>query len=96
MYLHKKKMYYDGEWRKRKPHGKGAIFFDEGWYYQGYLSNGETFGKDCLFIYPDGSYYRGGFRAGIKEGEGKFIHANKNVSYTGAWKDDKPHGFGIE
>ena len=89
-------MYYEGEWARKKPHGKGVIKFDDGWYFEGYLKNGQIEGKDCLFIYPDGSYYRGGFKAGVKSGEGKFVHVNNNVIYTGHWKDDKPNGYGVE
>lgn len=39
-YIKRKKGYYHGEWKDKKPEGFGRFYFDNGMYYEGDISNG--------------------------------------------------------
>ena len=51
---------------------------------------------DGLCIFPDGSYYKGRFRDGHQDGEGKLTNPDSSYSYEGQWKKGLPHGKGKE
>ena len=55
----------------------------------------ETPWNDCIgtYIYNNGDKYIGGFKEGIRNGEGKYFYANGN-KYIGQWTDGKRNGKG--
>jgi hypothetical protein len=59
--IHRKQIYYQGEWKDKIPHGKGKVYFSEGHYYEGYMNEGEADCRNGVLIFQDGSFYRGGF-----------------------------------
>lgn len=52
--------------------------------------------NDGIFIYPDGSYYKGSFRDNSFHGPGKFTYKPNGTTFTGDWREDKPNGKGLE
>lgn len=95
-YITEKQAYYDGYWLNGVPHGFGRMYYDDRCYYEGTFSRGEPDSKDGLYVYPDGSTYRGEVRCSMANGRGTLSIANGLMEYTGDWKNDKPHGYGIE
>lgn len=93
-YLFESNAYYEGEWQDALPHGQGRMQFDSGALYEGGFNRGLFESELALYIFPDGSYYKGSFFAGKAEGKGH-LH-NQEVDYTGQWLDNLPHGQGME
>jgi hypothetical protein len=58
-YINEKDVYYQGEWNKQLPHGKGKIYYLNGSYFEGYFCQGEATCTNGILIFVDGSYYRG-------------------------------------
>ena len=71
-YILKQRVYYAGQWLDGLPHGKGKVYFSNGCFFEGQFTRGEAQGDDSIFVYSDGSYYRGAFKNSVKEGFGKF------------------------
>ena len=44
--------------------------------------------------YADGSYYNGGWKNGVKEGDAKSFDAESSNLYCGSFLSGLPHGFG--
>jgi MORN repeat len=44
--------------------------------------------------YADGSFYEGEFGCGERV-KGKFVSGDGSVDYTGGWKQDTFHGYGV-
>lgn len=65
------------------PHGHGKMYFDDRCYFEGGFVNGESNCKDGLYVYPDGSYYRGEVVNSVAHGYGKLVLAQNLMSYTG-------------
>ncbi len=42
-----------------------------------------------------GSYYKGNFQEGMKNGHGEMLWKEQKNFYTGYWKNDLMEGFGI-
>jgi hypothetical protein len=94
--LKNKGMCYEGEWKGGVPHGAGRAFYANGGYFQGYFKNGVADCSDGIFIYPDGTFYRGNIRDSSANGYGMLVFKNGEMIYTGDWMNDKPHGTGKE
>lgn len=87
---------YDGEWRNGLPHGYGQVIYINGGYFQGYFDNGVSLCNDGIFIYPDGTFYRGQIKDSSANGNGILVYKNGEMVYVGTWLNDKPHGHGKE
>jgi hypothetical protein len=85
--------YYDGEWKDGLPHGQGRLYYDCGSLYEGPLNKGVIDGEHGLYIFPNGSYYKGAFRNDAAHGNG--IYKSEDVYYVGEWENSQPHGKGI-
>lgn len=44
-------------------------------------------------LYPDGSFYEGDYKNGVKNGSGVITYPNGQV-YVGTFENDKKHGLG--
>lgn len=53
-------------------------------------------GEGSLYIYPDGSYYKGNIKNSRASGKGVFVYKNEELIYKGDWEKDLPHGSGEE
>lgn len=84
--------FYHGEWKNGRPYGMGKIYGVNGIYFEGGFINGVVTCKYGVFIYPDGSYYKGMFKDNKFHGPGSFHYAYNYYHYGGEWKDNKPHG----
>lgn len=51
--------YYEGEWLEGNIHGKGTLYFDNGTLLEGIFNKGVIDCLDALFIFADGSFYKG-------------------------------------
>lgn len=49
-----------------------------------------------MFVFPDGSYYRGSFKNNKFNGAGKYVYKYNNTTYEGNWLDNLPNGHGTE
>lgn len=88
--------FYDGEWSKGRPNGRGCLYGKNGIFYKGSFVAGVATCEEGLFIYPDGSYYIGHFKDNTFHGLGKFTHKPNGTVYDGNWRDDRPNGRGVE
>lgn len=89
-------IFYKGGWENGKQHGKGEVFTKSGIYFLGEFSYGSAECSDGLVIFPDGSYYRGGFIDNHFQGQGRFESSFNETIYEGSWSDNRPHGVGKE
>jgi hypothetical protein len=87
--------YYDGEWRNGRPHGAGKIYGKNGIFFEGGFVAGVATCEDGLFIFPDGSHYRGHFRDNTFHGVGRFYYKYNGYTYMGDFREDHPHGKGL-
>ena len=78
---------YDGTWRDDKPEGKGAVYFDNGEYFEGEFKDGKAEGNGT-FIFINGDHYQGSISENKAEGEGKFDGGD--IEYSGTWENSKP------
>jgi hypothetical protein len=85
--------FYEGDWEKGKPHGKGVYITPNKTKYEGYWKDGlfEGMGK----LVHEEREYEGYWGNGKKNGIGTEKYKNKKI-YTGSWVDNKRHGNGIE
>ena len=74
--------------------GQGKLVMDGGrsWY-EGTFVEDLYEGKGEM-LYPNGDRYKGGFSAGLKEGEGVLDKAENRSISTGTWKKDVMVGLG--
>ena len=74
--------------------------YSNGSYYDGMWEQNLPSGENCVFVNKNNdSVYRGGCRAGLAEGEGKYAigeESKPEYVYQGTWKDNKMHGKGVE
>ncbi len=85
-------VYYVGEVKDQKAHGKGAALYSTGSRYEGEWKNNEHHGKG-VYYWPDGEYYKGSFQEGQRHGRGNYYWPNGDM-FTGEWKNDKRNGEG--
>ncbi len=57
---------------------------------------GECTEGDCengrgTMVFPDGTKYKGGFKAGRRSGQGTYTYSDGG-NYTGEWRDNLRHG----
>ncbi len=78
---------YTGECKKGLAHGKGsAIGVDQ---YEGRFFKGLPEGHG-IYKWANGSYYDGEWKAGLRNGEGKYVSGDTVIA--GYWKADKYQG----
>ena len=87
---------YYGQWKYGVPHGFGRVFYNQGGYFQGTFNNGIAMCSDGIFIYPDGTFYRGQIKDSSANGTGILVYRNGEMVYNGTWLNDKPYGNGRE
>ena len=61
--------------------------------YTGYVVDGKPEDTNGTFIYDDGSTYVGGWKDGVRSGQGTATW-NNGAIYLGEWKDDQRNGQG--
>lgn len=66
-------MYYIGQWKHGKPHGKGEVCFQDGSVLQGWFENGVCNGPENLHVMEDGTHYFGSIRNNMFDGIGKMV-----------------------
>lgn len=45
-----------------------------------------------MYVYPDGSYFRGSVMNSKAHGRGTLVYKNNVMIYSGEWINDKPNG----
>jgi len=76
-----------------EPHGYGVMNYVDGSLFEGEWNHGKsTYGK---MTFPDGVTYEGSIKDELRNGRGVVKLADGTVHYSGMWKDDVEHGFGI-
>ena len=76
-----------------EPNGYGIMIYSEGISIEGEWSNGNI--KIGKMTFPDGVIYEGEFKNNQRHGKGIVMNPDKTIQYSGMWKDDFEHGFGI-
>ena len=79
--------------RDKQPHGYGVMKFIEGVTLEGEWNNGDISSGKLMF--PDETIYEGGLKNNKRHGRGIEKNADGTILYSGMWKDDFEHGFGI-
>jgi hypothetical protein len=82
-FIYEKSAVYQGHWDNGEPHGYGRVVYSDFSYYEGLFSHSEpcTFitpehHEDSIYIFPDGTYYRGEFMNSKFSGKGVLIKEN--------------------
>jgi hypothetical protein len=105
---------YDGDWLNDKEEGYGVLIQQHG-KYEGMWKNGQQHGQGInlflFFVYfflgietsDDGTYYKGTFKDGMKDGKGsKYPLLSELIgterfedegTYSGQWKNNQMNGF---
>ena len=63
------------------PHGYGKAYYSNGGYFQGYFKNGVADCVDGIFVYPDGTFYRGDIRDSSANGHGTLVYKNGEMIF---------------
>jgi hypothetical protein len=89
---------FEGTWFDDRYNGNGIIVFKNGVQCNGTWVDGKLLNNKGKLLYPEGAVYDGEIAVGedmthYKNGQGKFIYANKEI-YEGEWKFDKRYGVG--
>lgn len=77
--------YYEGEWKKGTPNGKGKMIYANGDIYVGQWIFGEIEGQGSM-TYKNGNYYEGEWKKG--EYYGKGLLKSNGVTYKGIWNSE--------
>lgn len=89
---------YTGSWdaRAQRPHGEGAMAWDNGITFSGSWRDGLFHGVGAK-MYSRGGGYEGEWCDGKRQGDGCMIFAGKfgYDRWVGSFADDKPHGMGV-
>jgi len=90
--------HYHGEWDEthQRPHGKGAMKWDNGVSYNGTWLDGMFHGKGSK-MYSRGGGYKGLWECGVRKGLGEHHFAGKfgYEKWTGTFEQDQPSGAGL-
>jgi hypothetical protein len=90
----KNKTVFKGIFKNGSLNGPGEIVYRNDDKYVGEVKNNKPDGKGKFtYSYDRYSTYDGGFKEGMKHGEGAI--RGIGMTYTGNWKNDKKHGKGI-
>ncbi|PJZ59624.1 hypothetical protein CH376_22765 [Leptospira adleri] len=76
-------------WHQDEPDGLGLLVLSDGTKLNGIYKEGKIYDGNGAFIYPDGSFYVGSWRAGKRDGFGLLKNESWQIIYKGNWKDDK-------
>ena len=91
--------YYEGQFRDGVRNGEGEMTYREGGMYKGMFLNDRRHGSGTL-TYPSGRIYQGDFVNDKFEGYGTMktpgTKNQKEIIYSGQWKEGKEHGKGTE
>ncbi len=83
---------YEGELKRKRPHGSGTARYESGAEYKGEWKQGLREGIGLLTT-PEGLKYEGQWKNNLRSGSG--IQAYPDGShYEGSWEADMPHGKG--
>ena len=85
-------IYYVGEVRNNKAHGKGVAIYSTGSRYQGSWKDNLRHGYGT-FYWPDGERYEGDYLNDRREGVGTYFWPN-GEKFAGGWKNDRRSGKG--
>ena len=77
--------------RGGKIHGRGAVIYANGDRYVGDWNSGDMTGRG-VYVNENGNSYDGEMRRGLRHGQGTLKWGFNR--YIGAWKDDRPDGYG--
>ena len=85
---------YEGQWSKNRRHGRGRHVWPGGAELRCEFRAGEPEGPG-VFTLPDGTVFRGSYRAGlIHDGAGVRIY-DDGTRYAGQWRDGRREGIGV-
>ena len=87
-------VWYEGEWKNGKQHGRGQHAWANGSHYRGEFRNGLRHGQGIL-VDAQGVRYVGQFRSGTKNGYGEMFWA-PGTWYKGGWRNGLQHGRGTQ
>jgi len=89
---------YNGEYKNRKPNGRGKMYYANGEIYEGEWLNGQRHGKGILYFAQNDSAdrksYEGDWVSDVRQGNGTMIW-NDGERYVGGWKSNVRYGKGI-
>lgn len=86
---------YVGQMIGDKREGRGLLIFLDGNMYEGYFENDCTAIRGRL-LFDNGDVYMGGIANMSMNGQGVYYNNTAGSKFTGNFKDDAPHGQGIE
>jgi hypothetical protein len=81
---------YVGSFANSFPHGKGTLYPVSGPRQTGEWRQGEFFGSSMIESGKSGC-----IEGNCKDGEGSFVFKDGTAKYIGAFKNEKPNGFGV-
>lgn len=84
---------YTGEWKNKKPEGKGTMQYYNGTVYEGDWVNGMSEGWG-IAKFSNGDVYEGEFKNDLMDGKGVMTFANGNV-YEGEVSENMKNGHGV-
>ena len=87
------RVYYLGDVKDGKAHGKGVGIWKTGSVYQGQWKNNRRHGKGT-FEWKDGERYKGEYRQGMRHGKGTYYWTN-GEKFVGQWRNDQRNGSGV-
>lgn len=79
--------FYEGEWKKKSPHGFGTMIFANGNVYKGCWNYGK-FSGEGIMMYNNNDQYEGNWENNARSGKGKLTCKNGDT-YDGIWQYDK-------
>lgn len=85
---------YDGPEMYGKPHGRGALSWEDGSRYVGVFDHGQLT-PEGRFYFPNGEIYMGELFWGRPKGWGILMAPDERILYAGAFVDERPHGEGL-
>ena len=84
---------YVGETQNEKPFGKGCLYYDNGYRYEGEFINAYYEGNGTLFNADDETIYSGSWKRGYYQGFGT-LHQEDGSVYTGEFFKGAKNGHG--
>ena len=84
---------YIGETQNEKPFGKGALYYDNGYKYEGEFANAFYEGEGILTDSDDRIVYEGFWKRGYYQGQGK-LYQSDGSTYIGSFFKGKKNGRG--
>ena len=88
----------EGNFKNGKLHGKGKIYNGGKVSQEGNFKDGKLNGKGTIYYENGRKKFTGTFKNGLLNGKGTRYHHGETgiITYEGNYKNDKPHGHGVE